>query len=397
MRSWAFAWKSLVRQPGRSSLGVLGVAAVGALLFDMLLLSRGLVISFRELLGGAGFDVRVVATELPFNAPPIEDAASAVAAIAGLPSVEEVVPIRFGAASTTTADGRVVELDFSGVDPGTRRPWRLLEGADLTGPGDSPGIVVNRNLASALALQPGSSLVLRASCTRDGLAPPPARFLVRGVVDFPFDGAAAPAAAARMADFRRACGVTADQADILLVASREGSSPEAAVAAIRYARPDLHPFSNEELLSHFQQVGFSYFRQISTVLSAVTLFFGFLLIAVLLTVSVNQRFAEIAALRSLGLTRRRVVMDVLCQSALLVGTGGALSLPMGLGLSFWLDRILRGMPGIPASVNFFAFEPRALVLHLSLLALTAVLAALYPMRLVARLPIAATLRSEAVT
>ena len=80
-----------------------------------------------------------------------------------------------------------------------------------------------------------------------------------------------------------------------------------------------------------------------------------------------------------------------------MGTGGALSLPLGLALSIWLDRILRAMPGIPASVSFFAFEPRALVLHLSLLALTAVAAALYPMRLVAQLPIAATLRSEAVT
>jgi ABC-type lipoprotein release transport system permease subunit len=92
-----------------------------------------------------------------------------------------------------------------------------------------------------------------------------------------------------------------------------------------------------------------------------------------------------------------VVADVLCQSALLVGTGGALSLPLGLALSAWLDRILRALPGIPASVSFFAFEPRALYAHAALLALTAVLAALYPMRLVARLEVAATLRSEAVT
>jgi hypothetical protein len=38
-----------------------------------------------------------------------------------------------------------------------------------------------------------------------------------------------------------------------------------------------------------------------------------------------------------------------------------------------------------------------LATHALLLALTAVLAALYPMRLVSRLPIAATLRSEMVT
>ena len=52
---------------------------------------------------------------------------------------------------------------------------------------------------------------------------------------------------------------------------------------------------------------FTYFRQISAVLATVTLFFGFLLITVLLTVSVNQRLGEIAALRALGFSRWRVV------------------------------------------------------------------------------------------
>jgi putative ABC transport system permease protein len=112
---------------------------------------------------------------------------------------------------------------------------------------------------------------------------------------------------------------------------------------------------------------------------------------------VNQRFAEIAALRALGFTRRRVVLDVLAQAVLLVGVGGVLSLPLGLVLARWLESILHAMPEIPAAMHFFAFEPRALATHALLLALTAVLAALYPMRLVSRLPIAATLRSEMVT
>ena len=44
-------------------LAVGGVAVIGALLFDMLLLSRGLLVSFRDLLDTAGFDIRVVASE----------------------------------------------------------------------------------------------------------------------------------------------------------------------------------------------------------------------------------------------------------------------------------------------------------------------------------------------
>jgi len=398
MRAWTFAARSLVRQPGRTALGVMGVAAVGALLFDMLLLSRGLVVSLRELLDSAGFDVRVMSTDMPFAGPNVTGVTPAVAAMRRLPEVEDVVPILFGEAAAFGRDGGPVELTLFGAETGRRSPWTMLEGEGLSPFAGAPPLIVNRNLARALELAPGTAIELRGAC-RDGAGSLPAsRFRVSGIAEFPFDEASALTAATTLVDFRRTCGLEGrDEANLLLVASREGHGPAAAVEAIRALRPDLHAFSNEELVARFQQVGFSYFSQISTVLSTVTLVFGFLLITVLLTVSVNQRYAEIATLRALGFARRRIVLDVLCQSALLVGTGGVLSLPLGLALSTWLDAILRAMPDIPARVSFFVFEPRAVAVHMSLLTLTAVLAALYPMRLVARLPIAATLRSESVT
>ena len=121
-----------------------------------------------------------------------------------------------------------------------------------------------------------------------------------------------------------------------------------------------------------------------------------LLISVLLTVSVNQRLGEIAALRALGFSRSRVVKDVLSESALIVGLGGLISLPLGLLLASGLDRILKGMPGIPADLHFFVFERTAIAIHVGLLAATAIIAALYPMRVVSSLPIAATLRDEVI-
>jgi len=42
------------------------------------------------------------------------------------------------------------------------------------------------------------------------------------------------------------------------------------------------------------------------------------------------------------------------------------------------------------------FQPSTLQIHLLLLSATAIVAALYPIRIVARLPIAATLRDEVV-
>ena len=147
----------------------------------------------------------------------------------------------------------------------------------------------------------------------------------------------------------------------------------------------------------FSRVEFSYFRQISAVLATVTLFFGFLLIGVLLTVSVNQRLGEIAALRALGLSRWRVMGGILIESVLLVFAGGALAVPLGGLLSLRLDAILRAMPGVPADLHFFVFEPRALALHVALLTIASLAAAAYPMRIVATLPIAATLRREVVS
>jgi ABC-type lipoprotein release transport system permease subunit len=88
---------------------------------------------------------------------------------------------------------------------------------------------------------------------------------------------------------------------------------------------------------------------------------------------------------------------VLWEALLLVGLGGLASVPLGLALSVWLDRILRSLPGVPASLHFFVFEPRALWLHGALLAAVGLTAAIYPAWLVSRLPIASTLRREFVS
>jgi putative ABC transport system permease protein len=183
---------------------------------------------------------------------------------------------------------------------------------------------------------------------------------------------------------------------VIMVASQDSAGPDAAAADVATLLPDLRVLSNAEAVDRFERGGFTYFRQISTVLTTVTLSFAVLLITVLLTVSINQRLGEIAALRALGFSRWRVVADVLCESMLIVGGGGLLSLPIGGLLAVGLDNILKRIPGIPADVHFFVFQPSALQVHLLLLAATAVIAALYPIRIVARLPIAATLRDEVV-
>ena len=386
-----FAWRALVRQPARSALGILGVAAVGALLFDMLLLSEGLIASMRDLLERTGYDVRVTTTaDLPRTAPRLDHASETVAGIRRLPSIRAALAIRFADASASRPSGEPLAIAVEGV-VGDARSWTVLRGRDI-----EPGlVVVNEAVATALGVGPGDALMLSPSCA-ESQALPPIPLRVAGVAGFPFELTNELNVGMPLETLDAACGGhDADTADLILVAST--GDPDAAATEIGRAHPELRAATNREMLGRIEQGGFTYFRQISTVLTTVTVSFALLLITVLLTVSVNQRLGEIAALRALGFSQRRVVTDVLCESSLIVGAGGLLSLPLGLALASGLDRILKSLPNIPAAVHFFVYEPGALAVHLSLLAFTAIVAALYPMRIVARLPIAATLRDEAIS
>ena len=407
MNAMGFAWRSLVRQPARASLGVIGVAAVGALLFDMLLLSHGLVISMRDLFERAGFDVRVAASDaLPGQGPALTDASAHAAAIARLPSVRAAIALRLANAvvqkdpqgdSPSTAQNpasRGIYTAFQGAAGTGARPWTILRGHDI---GTAADLVVNENIARRIGIQPGDRVIVRGSCTNGNEALPPMTFVVTGVAEFPFDAPNGATVATSLERLSEACGGNErGEADVILVAAADGVGSEAAAADVAKAVPALRVFSNAQIVSRFERGGFTYFRQISTVLTTVTLSFAVLLITVLLTVSVNQRLGEIAALRALGFSRWRVVADVLCESILIVGGGGLLSLPLGAMLAFGLDRILKRIPGIPADVHFFVFEPAALEVHAGLLVATAIIAALYPIRIVASLPIAATLRDEVI-
>ena len=95
----------------------------------MLMLSRGLVVSMEQLLSGVGFDIRVSATQAtPLTGPPITNMADTVAALAALPEIEDVVPLRLGEAQVDIGQ-RSHEVSFMGADVTTRRPWTLVDGA----------------------------------------------------------------------------------------------------------------------------------------------------------------------------------------------------------------------------------------------------------------------------
>lgn len=408
MTGFALARRTAAHHKARTTLAVAGVAVIAALNFDMLLLSRGLLLSFEDLINSTGFDVRVTGSAgLPTLRVAIVGAAKLGDDIRRLPEVDDVAIVSFEPALASAPDGQERWISFLGTSEGsTRGGWTMVRGRniysrDARDARDAreftrfPPVVVTRQLADDFGMEPGSVLRVRAEVPGERSILPFINYHVVGIADFTFEAAGEYTVATTLEGFRALdTGPASDEADVVLVASKPEAGPDAAVGAIARLRPDLHVYSNQDAVEQFNHNGFVYFRQISLVLSTTTAVFTFLLVATLLTVSVNQRLGEIAALRAIGISRQRVAGMLLWESALLVGLGGAIALPLGGALAVGLDQILRRMPGLPDELHFFVFEPRAIVVHMAVLAATGVVAALYPVRLAVTLPIAATLRRE---
>src|SRR5262249_48003853 len=157
--------------------------------------------------------------------------------------------------------------------------------------------------ANRLGLAIGSTVDVRIRMAGSLSALPPVGLRVAGLADFPFESEDANVVATTMEGFRGGDGGGLDDSAAFLFArARAAGAAGAGAAAISTLRSDIRAFSNEQLIANFGRNAFTYFRQISVVLSATTAAFSFLLVAALLTVSVNQRLGEVAALRALGIS-----------------------------------------------------------------------------------------------
>jgi hypothetical protein len=230
MTAWGLAWRTIARSPARSVLAVAGVTVIGALLFNMLLLSRGLLVSFRDLLDNAGYDIRVIAAEGSMaHRAPIADATALAKAIASLPDVESIALVRTDLGQVS-APGKIdawTPIELIGMTDSKGGGWTIVKGSPLpTGPSaGEPPVVVNTTLASRLHLEPGSRLRLRLTSAGSASALPLVTVQVIGVGGFAFEAAGDLNVATTMAGFAVAHGTPADrQAEMVLVASRPGAA-----------------------------------------------------------------------------------------------------------------------------------------------------------------------------
>jgi putative ABC transport system permease protein len=400
MSGWTLARRTATRYKMRTALAIAGVAVIGALNFDMILLSRGLLVSFGQLLDEMGFDVRVTGgAGVPVPRQPIPGAEALAGELRRLPEVDQVAVLWFDSGSAdASGGGRTVTLIGAGGSASSGG-WTVVAGRNLdtSATGEAPPVLVSRSVAEEIGVAPGSRLRVRSGAFGETSVVPAIECTVAGIADFIFQSAGELTIATTIAGFDALHGGAHGDADLVLVRSAPEAGADAAARAITQLRPDVHAYSNADLIEQFNRNNFAYFRQISTVLSTTTALFTALLVATLLTVAVNHRLGEIAALRAIGISRQRIVSMLLWESGVLVGAGGLLAIPLGAAFAVLLDGILRRMPGLPERLHFFVFEPRALALHGALLVITGLVAAAYPVRVAVAMPIAETLRREVIS
>jgi putative ABC transport system permease protein len=186
-----------------------------------------------------------------------------------------------------------------------------------------------------------------------------------------------------------------DDASLFMIKVRDGVDVEQTRAWIEKEIPEVSALSIATALEQVDQ-RLSYFRQLAFILGTVSLFVGFLLVTTLMTVSVNERIGEITVMRALGVSKSHIVQQIVLEG-IVITLGGALAgLALGLVTARYLNGILSSFPGLPVAIDFFLFQPKAAWMSLGMLSLSGIAAGVYPSLRAASLPIATTLREEAV-
>jgi len=390
----ALAQASLIRHRARTVLAVLGVAVAAAMLLDMVMLATGMRESFRELLLSRGFEIRLAPKgTLPFDTDATIPGVSAIiATLRKNPDVREISPV-LGASIHVLAGNRDVSGSALGIDPSVQGDYELLSGRDVTTP---DALVANDHLLRQLGARVGDTLNIATGYdpqtrTYSGQR----KLVVTGRVKFIYGASDQSSAAMRRETLVGMNGQSRDRASLFMVRVRSGADAEQVRDWIDKQLPNVTAISIATAIAQVDE-RLSYFRQLALILGAVSLFVGFLLVTTLVTVSVNERAGEIAVMRAIGVSRSHVVEQIVLEGVAISFAGAVLGLALGLVTARYLNTILSAFPGLPMAIDFFLFQPRAAWSALGLLIVSGIGAGIYPAWRAASLPIAESLRREAI-
>jgi len=391
----ALARASLIRHRSRTLLAVLGVAIAAAMLLDMVMLATGMRESFRRLLVSRGFELRLAPKgTLPFDTDATIPGVAAITSIMrSNPDIREISPV-LGASIHIPVGNRDVSGSVLGVDPSVQGDYELLSGRD---PLSADAIVVNDYLLQQLGARVGDTLSVATGYDPQTRTYSGRRTLViTGRVRFIYGANEQPSAAMRRETLESMRGVAMrDRASLFMVRVREGADAERVRDWIETQIPNVTAISIATAIAQVD-ARLSYFRQLAVILGAVSLFVGFLLVTTLVTVSVNERAGEIAVMRAIGVSKAHVVQQIVLEGVAISFAGAVLGLGLGLVTARYLNTILSAFPGLPMAIDFFLFQPKAAWSALALLIVSGIGAGVYPAWRAASLPIAESLRREAI-
>ena len=384
-------------RPLRTLLTVAGVAVTTAMLADMLMLGRGMTRSFGELLDSRGYELRLTPRgTLPFDTEATVPGFAALRdSVEMVEGVERVAPVLAASVIAeieggSAADGteRSTQALAFGMDPGDQSLYQLTAG-ETPGQGE---ILTDPEVGAALRAEPGSSVRLRPA--RGGGAwgrRTTAR--VSGTGQFIFASRGDLQVVMQLDDLQ-ALSSQLDEVSFAMIRIREGYEPDSVRAAI-LASVDRVEIVTLAGVAERLNARLSYFRQIALILGTVSLFVATLLVGTLTAVSVSERLGLIAALRAIGLSRRRIVGGLTAESLVLCAVGGGIGVGLAVVVAVYLESILSDFPGLPLSVRFFVIRAESLITAFLLLIVSGVVAGLIPALNATRMEVAEVLHREA--
>ena len=387
--------RELRHRPLRTALTVAGVAISTAMLADMLMLGGGIQESFGELLESRGYELRVSPKgTLPFDTEAtIPGWAALQERIEGVGGVERVAPVlAMSVSAEVEGDGPEGSRDARrtlalGLDPENRSLYELVQG-DGAGVGE---VLVDSRLGEAMGVGPGDRLRVAVASGFDAWGRS-ASVRVSGTGDFVFATVRDMPVAMPLDDLQALSGLD-DHVSFAMIRVGDGYDAEAVRAGIAAVADRVEVVTLAGISDRLDE-RLSYFRQVAVILGSVSLFVAALLIGTITAVSVSERLGIIAAVRAIGMGRRRIVTDLTLESVVLCLVGGGIGIGLAVVVAGYLESILAGLPGLPAAVRFFVLSPGSLMTAYGLVILSGAVAGLVPSLRATRLEVTSILHRE---
>ena len=329
MRAWLFriSFSHLVQYPGRTLLGILGIALGTAVYLSISLAAASALQSFQvgvtAVAGQAQW--RIQTPGAPLDESLFVKVRRLASVAAAAPAVESVLEL------AGVHRGPVLLL---GIDPFSERPFRDYEFSHASGLSDTAwtdvltrpdAVLVSRPLASRLGLKVGDALAVMVGPRRQALR-------VAGIFTsrsglYPLDGAVLLMDIGPAQELLDRVGGL-DYIDVIGAgppAEVQRRLQEALPPGVEVVRPGAEVRRTEGLVASY--------RLNLAVLSAIALFVGMFLIYQSVTLSVVRRRREIGLLRTLGMTPGQVLFLFLAEGLASGLVGGLLGLGLGVGLA----------------------------------------------------------------